>query len=131
MDPKRILIIDDEVAFTNLVKLNLEKTGRYAVRVEDNPAAALTSGREFQPDLLLLDVIMPGRDGGQVLAEWHKDPDLGRVPALFMTATMTQRGIDQHQGTIHGMPFLAKPVEPKKLMRRIDELVALNGGQVS
>lgn len=72
MQPKRILMIDDEVAFTNLVKVNLERTGRYEVRVENRPLCALAAALEFKPDAILLDVVMPELDGGQILAADRK-----------------------------------------------------------
>jgi len=114
--------VDDEPTFTSLVKLNLEKTGRFRVCEVNDPVQALPAARVFQPDIALLDVIMPVKDGGQVLAELRATefPDL---PALFVTATMTQRGIQQRQNQIDGVPFVAKPMEPKQLIKRIDEVL--------
>lgn len=122
MDPRRVLVIDDEATFTNLVKLNLEKTGRFIVREVNNPTAALVAAREFRPQVVLLDVIMPGRDGGQVLAELRAN-EFTYLPAIFVTATMTQHGLQQRDDQIDGVPFIAKPVEPKKLIKRIDEVL--------
>ena len=122
MEPRRVLVVDDEVAFTNLVKLNLEKTGRFIVREVNDPMAALAAAREFRPQILLLDVIMPGRDGGQVLAELRAN-EFTHLPVIFVTATMTQHGLQQHDNEINGVPFVAKPVEPKKLIKRIEEVL--------
>ena len=119
METKRVLVVDDETTFTNLVKLNLEKTGRFVVRVVTDPAETLVAAREFQPDIALLDVIMPGKDGGQVLAELRA-AEFPTLPVIFVTATMTQRGLDQRDGEINGVPFIAKPVEPKKLIKHIE-----------
>lgn len=127
MGAKRILIVDDEAAFTGLVKLNLEKTGRYEVRIENNPHTALATAREFAPDMVLLDVVMPGRDGGQILADLRQDAALAHVPVMFMTATITQAGVDQRKGTIRGAPFVAKPVEPRWLMHRIEQILKQQG----
>lgn len=118
MEPKRVLIVDDEVVFTNLVKLNLEKTGRFVVRIVNDPTEALAVAREFKPEIALLDVIMPGRDGGQVMAELRA-AEFSELPIIFVTATITQRGLDERDGQINGMPFIAKPVEPKKLIKQI------------
>jgi len=122
MEPRRVLVIDDEAIFTNLVKLNLEKTGRFTVREVNNPLEALAAAREFRPQVVLLDVIMPGRDGGQVLAELRAH-EFTYLPAIFVTATMTQRGLQQRDDQIDGVPFIAKPVEPKKLIKRIEEVL--------
>ena len=122
MEPRRVLVVDDEATFTNLVKLNLEKTGRFVVREVNNPAEALAAAREFRPQVVMLDVIMPGRDGGQVLAELRAN-EFTHLPAIFVTATMTQHGLQQRDDQIDGVPFIAKPVEPKKLIKRIDEIL--------
>jgi len=121
MEVKRVLVVDDEVTFTSLVKLNLEKTGQFTVREVNDPLKALTAAREFKPDIALLDVIMPGKDGGQVLAELRAE--FTGLPVIFVTATMTQRGLHQRDDQINGVPFIAKPVEPKKLIKRIEEVL--------
>jgi len=123
MDKKRILVVDDEVGFTTLVKLNLERTGRFDVRVENAGSRALDAAREFKPDLIVLDVVMPDKDGGEVLAELQREPSLRNVFVLFLTATLSIKGVEEHDGNIRGMPVLAKPVEPKKLIKRIEELL--------
>jgi CheY-like chemotaxis protein len=121
MAKKRILVVDDEVGFTNLLRLNLEKDGRYEVRIENQGAKAVDAAREFQPDLVLLDIIMPEKDSGEVLADLQREPSLKDLRVLFLTATVSIKGVAQRDGTIRGMPFVAKPVEPKKLIRRIEE----------
>ena len=122
MEARRVLVVDDETVFTNLVKLNLEKTGRFTVREVNNPTEVLAAAREFRPQVILLDVIMPGRDGGQVLAELRAN-EFTYLPAIFVTATMTQHGLHQRDDEIEGVPFVAKPVDPKKLIKRIDEVL--------
>ena len=88
---KRILIIDDEASFARMVKLNLEKTGAFEVRVESKPAYALPTARDFKPDLILLDVIMPTMDGGDVANQIKRDRNLKDTPIIFLTATVSQR----------------------------------------
>ena len=63
---KRILLVDDEPAFTRLMKLNLECNSAYEVKVENDGGKALAAARAYRPDLIFLDVIMPDVDGGQV-----------------------------------------------------------------
>lgn len=81
MNKHRILIVDDEHAITRMVKLNLESTGRYEVRGENSSVNALAVAREFRPDLVLLDVIMPGADGGEIAARMKMTPSCGRCPS--------------------------------------------------
>ena len=123
-DKKRILMVDDEVAFTALTKLNLERTGRYEVRAEREGAVAVQAAREFKPHLVLLDVVMPDVDGGQVLAEMRADAELQSIPVAFLTATVTKQATEERPEGIGGMPVIAKPVEPKQLMRQIESILA-------
>ena len=77
-DKKRILVVDDQAANTRLLKLHLEKDNRYVVREENNPKAALSAAEEFQPHLILLDVMMPGVDGGEVAARIQAESQIER-----------------------------------------------------
>ncbi len=88
MKPKKILVVDDEPSITSLLKLNLEKTGAYTVRVENEGAQALPAARQFKPDLVLLDVMMPDLDGGDAAAQIRADPLLRDVPIVFLTAAV-------------------------------------------
>ena len=63
MDKKKILIVDDEQDFTNLIKLNLEATGKYEVETENRGMNAFYIAQEVEPDLILLDMIMPDLGG--------------------------------------------------------------------
>lgn len=121
MDKKRILIIDDEAGFTRMVRINLEKTGQFEVREENHAGHALAAAREFKPDLILLDVIMPTMDGGDVAAIINKDRQVGRVPIIFLTATVSQREAGSEGLNSGGSLFLAKPVSVEYLIERILE----------
>lgn len=119
-EKKRILVVDDEPSFTRLIKLNLERTGRYVVRVENQSTGALSAAREFHPDLILLDVMMPGLDGGTLSSYFLESPSYKGVPILFLTATVTREEVSSHGGVIGGLPFLAKPVDMVELMNCLD-----------
>lgn len=122
MEKKRILIIDDEPSFTRMVRLNLEKTGLFEVKEENRAAGALNSAREFRPDLILLDVIMPTMDGGDVAAQIQNDRLLKGTPIVFLTATVSQREAGP-TGLLNsgGCLFLAKPVSVEALVKCISE----------
>src|SRR5579884_1535691 len=106
---KRILVVDDERDMTLLVKLNLQKTGRYEVKEENRATRALATAREYKPDLILLDVMMPEMDGGDVLAQFKDDANLRSVPVIFLTATVLKEEVSSQGGTIGGYPFIPKP----------------------
>jgi two-component system, OmpR family, response regulator len=106
---------------TLLVKLNLQKTGRFEVREENRALHAIRTAKEFKPELILLDVIMPGMDGGDVLAELKKDANLRLVPVLFLTATVLKEDVDAQGGKIGGYVYIPKPFRIETLVTQIDK----------
>ncbi len=122
MDKKRIFIVDDERGFTNLLKLNLEATGRYFVETENDERRALPKARDFKPDIIFLDVVMPGYDGGEVAAQLRADPELAAIPIVFLTAIVSESEA-AGRSSFGGFPFLAKPVTVEALERCIEERV--------
>jgi DNA-binding response OmpR family regulator len=121
MEKRRILIIDDEASFTRMVKLNLEKTGTFEVREEHRATYALAAAREFKPDLILLDVIMPTMDGGDVASQIRNDRHLKTTPIVFLTATVSQREAGEAGLNSGGDLFLAKPVSLENLINCLNE----------
>jgi CheY-like chemotaxis protein len=107
---KRILAVDDRASNTRLVKLFLERTNDYLVREENDSNAALSAAEQFQPHLILLDVMMPGLDGGDLAACFEASPKLKAVPIVFLTAAVTKGEVDAGGGRIGGHSFLAKPI---------------------
>ena len=120
-EKKRILIVDDEVSFARMVKLNLEKTGAFEVRTENKATYALAAAREFKPDLIILDVIMPNLDGGDVSNQFKRDRQLRDTPIIFLTATVSKREAGEGGLNSGGALFLAKPVSVETLVARINE----------
>lgn len=120
MDKKRILVVDDEPGFTRLLKLTLEATGNYTVYAETDGMRGLEVAREFKPDLIFLDVVMPMIDGGDIASQIKSDPVLKDVPIVFLTALVLQKE-DSNQGLIAGFPFMAKPVTLDSLIQCIEE----------
>ena len=121
MKKKKVLIIDDEVAFTNVVKLTLEGKESYEVRVENDPRQAIATARKYWPDIIILDVVMPELDGGEVHTQFMADPILKRIPIIFLTAIVRQKEVDEHKGMIGGSFYLAKPVNAEGLISAIEE----------
>ena len=121
---KRILVVDDEVALTRMVKLNLERTGDYEVRTENKGAMAVPAAREFKPDLILLDVMMPGMTGDEVAAELKEDPLLAKIKFIFVTAIVTKSETGETGSRIGGNVFLAKPVKAQELIDAIERVLA-------
>ena len=120
MDEKKILVVDDEPTITRLLKLNLEKTGAYIVREENLGAKAHPAAREFKPDIILLDVMMPDMDGGDVAAQIKADPLLKNIPIVFLTAAVKKDELTAHGGIIGGFPYIAKPLDVKGVLEIIE-----------
>src|ERR1041384_7896215 len=118
---KRILLVDDEKSFTTLLKLNLEETGNYEVRVENWVEDAFGAAREFDPDLILLDIIMPRMPGGNVAAQMAEDPKLKDIPIVFLTAAVRRHQVEEHEGVICDHPCLAKPASLEEVIDAIEQ----------
>jgi CheY-like chemotaxis protein len=89
-DKPCILIVDNNRDFTRSAKLALEKTGSYSVFEENDATKAHQRAQNLKPDLILLDIAMPGTDGGEVAARIQSDPALDRTPIVFLTALVTK-----------------------------------------
>src|SRR5438874_11928251 len=119
-EKRRILIVDNDRESTRLIKILLERTGRYLVLEENAATKAHQSARNFRPDVILLDIVMPETDGGEVAAQIQADPELQRTPTIFLTALVTKA--ETKAGLrIQGHPFLAKPISIPELIDAIEE----------
>ena len=117
---RRILIVDNDENSTRLVKILLEKSGPYAVAEENDATKAHQSARNFRPHVILLDIVMPEVDGGEVAAQIQEDPELHDTPIIFMTALVTRS--EAKSGLhIQGHPSVAKPISIPELITAIEE----------
>ncbi len=117
---KKVLVVDDEPAFTELVRFNLEATGVYQVMVENNSSAAINAALQYRPDVILLDVIMPEPEGPDILFRLRNHPDLKRIPVIFLTATVRKGEIGLDPSEHGGYVFLAKPSSLQELITCIE-----------
>jgi CheY-like chemotaxis protein len=120
MTKKRVLLVDDEKSFTTLLKLNLEESGDYEVRVENWAEDTFNAAREFKPDIILLDIIMPRLPGGNVAAQLGEDPELKDIPIVFLTAAVRRHQVEDHEGVICDHPCIAKPASMEEVVAAIE-----------
>ncbi|MDD5136636.1 MAG: response regulator [Candidatus Omnitrophica bacterium] len=121
---KKILVVDDEKEFTTLIKANLEVRGKYEVRTENKSSRALDAIREFKPDLVLLDIMMPdGIDGDEIARQVRSDEEIKNTPIIFLTAVLTEEEVAERKGVIGGFSFIAKPVKLQELMEHVEKIV--------
>lgn len=119
---KRVLVVDDDVKVTRQIRFNLELTGEFQVQEENRATHALIAARGFLPDLILIDVFMPGIEGGDLASEIRSVPRFRALPIVFLTANAaTESEIYERGGYIGGERFLHKPVALQDLIDCINE----------
>jgi two-component system alkaline phosphatase synthesis response regulator PhoP len=117
----RVLIIDDEAPIRLLCRVNLEAEGMDVVEAGDGPSG-LELARAEQPDVVLLDVMMPGLDGWVVAQELLDDVDTEEIPIIFLTARAEFR--DRARGLdIGGVDYITKPFNPVELAPLVRRLL--------
>jgi two-component system OmpR family response regulator len=121
MRKSKILVVDDECGFTHLLKHVLF---RYEIMEVNDSQRALETARQFKPDLILLDVIMPGLDGGDLATQLKSDPTLKRVPIVFLTAIVSPKEAGHGSRMLGGYPFLSKPIRAEDLIHCLEEQLA-------
>ncbi len=121
MSKKKILVVDDEASLTRMLRRNLEATGKYEVKEENSGAQAYATAQQFQPDMVLLDVMMPDMDGGEVAAQIQDDENLKHVPIVFLTAIIQKEEAEDTGSNIGGRTFIAKPVKLDDLITCIED----------
>ena len=119
---KRILVVDDEIALTRMVKMNLESAGDFVVRTVNRGSEAISAAREFKPNMIFLDVMMPDMSGDEVALELREDPLLAEIPMVFMTAIVTKSETGSTGANIGGNEFLAKPARTADLLAVIEKM---------
>jgi len=117
----RILYVEDEPDIQAVARIALENVGGFILEICNSGQEAIARGPGFRPDLLLLDVMMPGMDGVTTLQELRKLPGMLSVPAMFMTAKVQPSEVDQlrQHGAIDVIP---KPFDPMTLSENIRSL---------
>ena len=117
---RRILIVDDDANSTHLVKILLERAGPYLVMEENDAGKADQTAHNFKPDVILLDIVMPKKDGGELATQIEADRELHNTPIIFLTALVTH-GEAQSGLQIQGHPFVAKPISIPELIDAIEK----------
>ena len=122
----RILLVDDEKGFAAMLKLNLEAMGNYEVMVVNDPLKAVTTAMQYHPELILLDIIMPNKEGPDVAIEVKETEAIKNTPIIFLTATVTRDEVVQQSGRIGGYTFVAKPSNLSELVDSIEDSIHSN-----
>ena len=140
MEKIKILVVEDEAPIQELLQFNLERK-KYRVKVVDSGEEAIPLAADFQPDLILLDIMLPGADGLEVCKQLKADPKTAPIPIIMLTALCEEA--DVVTGLELGADdYITKPFSPRVLMARVkaalrritatkpvsnDELVSIHG----
>jgi CheY-like chemotaxis protein len=111
---QRILMVDDESDIRTVAQLSLTAVGGFTVEVCGSGLEALEKAQAFGPDLILLDVMMPGIDGPTTLKRLREIPALAKTPVVFMTAKVQPQEVAQLMAS-GALDVLAKPFDPMAL----------------
>lgn len=118
---KRILIIDDDKEYADTLQANLERSGEFDVRTINYSPRSISVGKIVQPDLILLDFIMPDKNGAEVLLELKEQRKLGSVPVIICTALSEIPNRESLSGDVKAI--FRKPVKFSELLDKIRSLV--------
>ena len=124
MGKRKILIVDDDLTCLTVVKVGLEQRN-YEVRAENDSQRALDAARNFIPDLVVLDLVMPGKDGGTVADEIRYSSPKGKdLPIIFLTSLMEKGSSSKTEEQVTREVVLGKPVNVDKLASYIESILA-------
>ena len=123
---RKILVVDDEVSICSLVKFALEKEGHYKVIISSEGKNALLSAEREKPDLILLDIAMPGMDGLEVLKRLKDNARTVEIPVVMFTARSDEAS-KETAARLYDEEYITKPFEMEDLKTRIEEVLHRRG----
>lgn len=128
MTKKKILVIDDEINFTKIVKLNLENNGNFEVMVLPDAKDIMANLYKFKPDLILLDLLMPGIGGIEACDMLNADPLGQKIPIIILSAL--NKPADKVNAYKKGVvDYLLKTVDESDLIARIEKALQFKYGE--
>ncbi len=123
MAVRTILLVDDEPDIRRIGELTLARVGGFEVRVASSGTEAVEVAATCAPDVILLDVMMPGMDGAATLAALQADARTKTVPVIFMTAKVQRHEIDRYRA-LGAVGVISKPFDPITLSDQVREIAA-------
>ena len=126
----KILLVDDDIDFVEATKTVLE-SAPYEVIVAYEGEEGLRKARQESPDLVLLDIIMPVKDGFSAAEQFKKDPQLSKIPVIMLTSYSSRRSetsIPVSRGLeLEAEDYVEKPVSPQELLSRVEKYLKRTG----
>ena len=110
----RIVYVEDDEDIQRIVRLSLEKVGKFTVQIVGDPKQAIEAILEFKPDLVMLDWMMPGMDGPTLFRKMRETPEVRDLPVVFITAKASSAEMDELRA-MGAAGAISKPFSPKDL----------------
>lgn len=117
----RILMAEDEPDIREIAVLALETMGGFEVRTVESGAGIVEAARDFKPDMVMLDVMMPDVDGPGALAALRADMEFCSIPVVFMTAKVLTHEVD-HLKSLGADAVIGKPFDPMTLAEQLEKI---------
>ena len=118
---RKILYVEDEADIQKIAKLALETVGGFEVLICGSGGEAVEKAPEFRPDMILLDVMMPGMDGPDTLEALHRLPGIEGTPAVFLTAKAMPFEVERYK-KMGALDVIPKPFDPMTLADQVKEI---------
>ncbi|MBO0662146.1 response regulator [Jiella sp. MQZ9-1] len=118
----KVLYVDDEEDIREIAKMSLELNPDFSVEICSSGNDALQFAPQWRPDLILLDVMMPGIDGPETLVRLSKIPETAKTPIIFITARTQRQEVEQFM-SIGAIGVIGKPFEPMSLAGQVEALL--------
>ncbi len=120
---KKILYVEDEPDIAQIAQLALENIGGFELENCENGQVALEKGKVYQPDLILMDVMMPVMDGPTAFKEMQNIPEFANIPVVFMTAKVQPSEIEEYK-LLGAAEVIPKPFDPMTLAEQVRQIWA-------
>ncbi len=120
---KKIFIVDDEKDFCYFTKKNLEESGDFEVTTCVGSDGAMETARRLKPDIVLLDIMMPGTSGVELAMKLRSDKSTKHIPCVFLSSLINETGMGKYKELVGDGHIIPKPVKIKELMAVIDKVL--------
>jgi CheY-like chemotaxis protein len=120
---QRVLLVDDDRDLLRIAQLSLKNVGKWTVLLAANGLEAVQLATQERPDVILLDVMMPGMDGLATLLKLRSLPQTATIPVIFLTAKVQAHEVDHYVG-LGALGVIIKPFDPMTLPAQVEEMVS-------
>lgn len=120
---KKLLLVDDDPNILKMLKLKLEKSGRFSVIATDNGAGVVSMVKNSSVDLVISDIDMPEMSGGEISAALQADPATVNIPLIFLSSLISKSEATEAGGVIGGHRVVSKTMKVGDLVKAIEDVL--------